>query len=131
MDRAGLVQATFDAWNRDDVEAWIATLSPDVVYHTSGVFPGLEPSYAGHDGIREFWRAMHEPWETLRIDVEDSASVGEEDVIVEFRFRATGAASGASVDLRFTNGARVRRGVVTELFAARTHEDALAKLGAG
>ena len=130
VDPDELVRVTVDAWNRNDVEAWIPTLDPGVTYHVSGVFPGLQPSYTGHDGIREFWRTMHEPWEELRIDLDHVEQLGADALVVEFRFRAKGAESGASVDLRFSNSARIRDGLVTELFAAPTSEEALAKLRA-
>ena len=125
-----LVRATIDAWNHDDVDAWIETLHPDVIYHTSGTFPGLQRSYFGHEGVREFWLAMHEPWETLRVDLDRVEQVDDQILVVEFRFRGTGAGSGAAVDLQFSNAARISNGLVAELFAASTSEDALAWLRA-
>ena len=128
MQAQQLIKAAIDAWNRDDLDAWLATLDPGVVYHTSGVFMGLRPSYVGHDSIREFWAAMHEPWETLRLDVRRIEQVGDDGYIVEFEFRGTGAESGASVDLRFSNAGRIRDGLAVEIFAASTYDEALTRL---
>lgn len=130
MDIDEVVRRTLEAWNHDDVDAWLATLGPDAVYHTSGVFPGLEPSYFGHDGCREFWRAMHEPWESLRLDLERVDAVDAGRAVIEFRFRGVGAESGAAVDLRFSNAARMGNGLVLEIFAARSSDEALARLEA-
>lgn len=130
MEPDDLVRATIEAWNHNDVEGWIETLDPGVIYHVSGVFPGLQEEYSGHEGIREFWRTMHEPWEELRIELDRVEQLGEEALLVEFRFRARGAGSGASVDLPFSNSARIRDGRVSELFAAPSPEEALARLRA-
>jgi ketosteroid isomerase-like protein len=123
-----LVRAAVEAWNGDDVEAWTELLQPDVIYRTSGAFPGLRAAYTGHEGMYEFWHAMHEPWEVLRVDLDRLREVDEHNFVVEFRFRATGAESGASVDLCFTNAFRIRDGLVAEILAARTYEDALDRI---
>jgi ketosteroid isomerase-like protein len=125
-----LAKRSFDAWNRDDVEAWLPTLSPDVVYHVSGIFPGLETVYVGHDGIRDFWRAMHEPWEELRLEFEKLVSLDDGHVVAAFRFRAVGAGSGAPVDLTFSNAVRIEDGLIAELFAGRTHNEAVQRMRA-
>jgi ketosteroid isomerase-like protein len=123
-----LAKRSFDAWNRDDVEAWLPTLSPDVVYNVSGIFPGLETVYVGHDGIRAFWRAMHEPWEELRLELEELVSLDDAHVVADFRFRAVGAGSGAPVDLTFSNAVRLEDGLIAELFAGRTHDEAVRRM---
>ena len=128
LDLQQLLDGSAEAWNADDLEAWIELLHPDVVYNTSGVFPGLKPHYVGHDGAREFWRDMHEPWERLRIDLERIVELDEVRGVIEFRFRAVGAESGAEVDLRFSNAAMLRDGLLAEIFAAPTLEDARARV---
>ena len=128
LDHQQLVETALEAWRDNDLDAWLETLHPDIVYHTSGVFPGLQQTYSGYDGIRQFWRDMHEPWEELRPDLERIVELDDERVVVEFRFRAIGAESGARVDLRFCNAGRVRDGLTLELFAARTFEEAVARL---
>jgi ketosteroid isomerase-like protein len=124
-----LVEASFEAWNGDDVEAWLPSLSPEIVYRSSGIFPGLEPAYVGHDGIRDFWRAMHEPWKSLRLELEQVTVFDDSRAVADFRFRAIGAESGAAVDLTFSNAARFEEGLIAELLAAPTHADAVRRLG--
>jgi len=118
-----LTEATFAAWNADDLPAWLDTLAPTGEYYTSGVFPGLQPVYQGEAELADFWRAMHEPWETLRVDLVRYAE-GDDWTVVEFRFRATGAESRASVDMLFCNAARISGGRATRIFARRTFEEA-------
>jgi ketosteroid isomerase-like protein len=87
-----------------------------------GHFP-TSPVYRGHARAAKFWRQLREPWEVFRIDVDQ---IEEEDdfVAAAIRFRATGADSGAEVDMTFGSGIRVRDGLATELVNARTVEEA-------
>jgi ketosteroid isomerase-like protein len=113
----------YDAWNRDDCEAWLEYLAPDVVISTSGVFPDLSAEYCGHGEATRFWRQLHAPWEVFRIDVEHV----EDDADCAFaaiRFRGRGVDSGIEVDMRFGMGIRVRDGLATHLVNRRTVDEA-------
>ena len=118
-----LLLAGFDAWNRDDCQAWLDLLHPDVQISTSGVFPDLSAEYRGHGEATRFWRQLHAPWETFRIDVEHVED-DEDLALAAIRFRAKGADSGIEVDMRFGTGIRVRDGLATEEVNRRTLEEA-------
>ena len=122
-----LLLAGYEAWNRDDCDAWLELLHPDVQIRTSGVFPDLAPDYRGHGLAARFWRQMHEPWEFFRIDVE---RVEEESdcAFAAVRFRARGIDSGVDVDMRFGMAMRVRDGLAIELVNRRTLDEARAAL---
>jgi ketosteroid isomerase-like protein len=117
-----LLLAGYEAWNRDDCDAWVELLDPDIEIRTSGVFPDLAPVYPGHERAAKFWRQLREPWETFRIDVERMDEEGD-CVTAAIRFRAIGIDSGVEVDMRFGNGIRVRDGLATELVNGRTSEE--------
>jgi ketosteroid isomerase-like protein len=122
-----LLRAGYEAWNRDDCNAWLELLDPEIEIRTSGVFPDLAPVYNGRERARKFWRQMREPWENFRIDVLEMEE--ESDVVAAaIRFRARGIDSGVEVDMRFGNGIRVRDGVATVLVNRRTLEEALEAL---
>jgi quercetin dioxygenase-like cupin family protein/ketosteroid isomerase-like protein len=118
-----LVLAGYEAWNHDDVDAWLETLHPDVEFRTSGLFPDFDPVYRGHEGVSEFWRRMHEPWEKFRIDIEEIDEQGD-CFVLKLRFRGTGVDSGVEVDMRLGNAIRVRDGLVGEVVSQRTAEEA-------
>ena len=118
-----LILAAYDAWNRRDLDAWLAACDPDVVIDLPGLFPDFEPEYRGHDGLRRFWEQLHEPWESFRIDVESLE--GDGDLFVaDIRFRAKGAGSGANADMRYGQGFRLRDGRATLIVARGTPEEA-------
>jgi ketosteroid isomerase-like protein len=118
-----LVLAGYEAWNRDNVDAWLETLHPDVELHTSGLFPDFDSVYCGQEGLAEFWRRMHEPWEVFRIDIEQIDEEGD-CFAVAVRFRAKGVDSGVEVDMRFGHALRMRDGLLVEIVSRRTAEEA-------
>jgi ketosteroid isomerase-like protein len=122
-----LLRAAYEAWNRDDCDAWLRMLHPDIEIHTSGAFPDLSPVYRGRERAKKFWEQMHEPWEDLRIEVERLEETAD-SVVGTIRFRATGVDSGVEVDMRFASAIRVRDAIATELVNGRTAEDALSEL---
>jgi ketosteroid isomerase-like protein len=119
-----LLLAGYDAWNRDDCDAWLALLAPDVTISTSGVFPDLSAEYCGHGEAIRFWRQMHAPWEVFRIDVEH-VEEDAEHAFAAIRFRGKGIDSGIEVDMRFGMAIRVRDdGLATHLLNRRTLDEA-------
>jgi ketosteroid isomerase-like protein len=123
----GLVEASTEEWNKSNLTGWLATFDPTIELRSSQAFPGLQPVYHGHDGLAEFWHAIHEPWETLRFDLQRFAE-GDDWTVGEFRFRATGASSGAQVDMLFCNASRIRDGRFVEIVARRTFDEAVNSL---
>ena len=85
-----LAQAGFKAWSTGDVEAALEYMHPELVYVTTGIFPGLRSVYSGHDGFREVWKEFMEPWETLDLEIEELVELDARSLLMEVRFRATG-----------------------------------------
>jgi len=57
------IRAGFAAWGRGDIEATLARLHPEIEFVSSGVFPGVEPEYHGHEGFSRFWHDFRDMWE--------------------------------------------------------------------
>ena len=89
QENVEIVRTAFAAWNRGDLDAWLETFHPEAEWHASGAFLGLETAYYGRDGLRSFWQQFRAGWEEIFLDVEEFIDRGEQ-VIVLFRFRATG-----------------------------------------
>lgn len=122
-----LVEASTDAWNSANLTGWLETFDPAIEFRSSAAFPGLRSVYRGHDGLIAFWHAIHEPWDTLRFDLQRFAE-GDDWTVGEFRFRATGASSGAQVEMLFCNASRIRNGRFVELIARRDFDEAVCAL---
>ena len=95
-NRLALVERGIACWNAGDYEAALEDMEPDVEWHTSGEIPGFDPVYRGHDGVRSFWRAWTEMWESMTADVEQVFD-GDPGILVHARFRARGR-DGVEVD---------------------------------
>jgi ketosteroid isomerase-like protein len=77
QENVDMVQRAFEAWNRGDIEGYVAHLSSDV----EGVPVGaaLEGKVCrGHDDVRAWWHAQSEVWETFLLCAEGFEQVGAE-----------------------------------------------------
>ena len=121
-----LVRA-FEAWNRDDMDAMLALVDPDFEYVPTGMFPGMEPVYRGHDGFLAFWDDFREVWESLQIEVEEVRDLGEQ-VVARLRFEGRGRA-GLDVRRQFGNLWTFRNGLAVHVQAYADWPEALQAAG--
>ena len=71
------------------MEAMLASFHPDVEYMTTGVFPGLDPVYRGHEGFKKFWGEFRETFESLSAEVQELRDCGKR-VLLLLTFNARG-----------------------------------------
>jgi ketosteroid isomerase-like protein len=71
---------TLDAFNRGDVDAFVAFLSPDVVWEENPELPGLRDVYHGRAEVREWMVAILEVFENLHVDVAELTELGDDRV---------------------------------------------------
>jgi ketosteroid isomerase-like protein len=109
QENVELVRRAIEAWNRGDLDAIVATLHPDVEYVTTGLFPGLDPAYHGHDGFRRFWQDFRETWESLSIEIHELRDAGER-VLLLCTFNARGR-DGLEVRRQVASVATIRDGL--------------------
>ena len=116
----------YAAWNRGDLEGFVAFAAPDIVIRPSGAFPDLPAEYRGHTGVRDFWRDVRSPWRELLVHVEE---VEEHDdlAFVTFRFRASGR-DGMAVNARFFQVGKIGEGAARRIEAFIDEDKARARL---
>lgn len=93
-----LVRTAFEDWNRNDWEAVLQYVDPDVEWRTNMPLLDLPQVSRGHDGVRAFWEGWTSSWTNIRVDAENFIPVGDE-LLVLARWQATGHA-GIEVDQR-------------------------------
>jgi ketosteroid isomerase-like protein len=113
----------YDAWNRDDLDAYLDLLHPEVHISTAGMFPDLALEYSGRQQAAKFWRQMHEPWERFRIEVEHVEDDGPW-AIASIRFTGCGVDSGVEVEMRFGMAMRAQDGLGIQFLNRRTFDEA-------
>ena len=124
-------QRAIEAWNADDLDAFLAVLDADVEWHPA-IQPGLEgraTTYRGHDGARTIWgQDRGEAWERLTNRPHEFRDVGESVLVLghlDLIARATGIEFSQEVgevfDFRGRKIIRIRDFL--------THVEALAAIG--
>ena len=110
-----------------DPEAMLGASHPDFEMHLVGV--GGEPVYyAGHRGIREFFRDVAESWESFRFDATDLRDLGDL-VLVLGQVRGRGRVSGVEVDDQWGWIVELREGRAARLRGFLDHREALEAAG--
>jgi len=117
----------YEAWNAGDVDAMLAMFDPNLEYVSSGVFPGLEPVYRGHEGWLRFWREFRGTWDSLNIEVDELRDLGDR-VVALLAFDATGR-DGIRVRRPLANVWTFRSARVTRLEAFGSPAEALEAVG--
>ena len=64
------------AFNRGDVEAWLATIHPDVTF--APISASIEGSYKGHDGLRRWFADNRESFESFQVRHSDVRDLGDD-----------------------------------------------------
>jgi ketosteroid isomerase-like protein len=122
-----ITRAAVDAFNRRDVDGWLAHLDSDIVWYAFPDEPEPGP-FRGHEAVR----AMAARWMDLladfRIEVKEYIDAGEY-VVMPARMLGRVPDSDADVteDEVYIN--RCRNGKIVEVRECRTREEALEAVG--
>ena len=116
-----VVRRGIAAWSSGDDEAALQDIDPEIVWQLPGIFPGFESEYRGHAGVRRFWKAFREPWESIAIEPQEVTELDQGRVLVRFRFHGTGRGSGVKTTLDFALLSTMRNAKVArfQFFADR------------
>ena len=127
QENVEIARRAYDAWNRDDLDAFLAELDPEVVWHTAieGTAEGDDMGYRGHDGARQIWKDYRgevfsriESWETELLDLGDS-------VLRRGHIKVTGRTSGVEMESEFAQHVVMRDGLIVSSRDYLSHAEAL------
>jgi ketosteroid isomerase-like protein len=122
-----LTERGYRAWNEEDLDGLLAICHPEVEYHTSGVFPGLEPVYKGREGFGRWWADFRGPWKQIKVIPERIVErPGGVNVLV--RFEGTGR-QGIVTTMHFINTTEIRDGLAYRFDSQPPTDQALRELG--
>ena len=124
-----LAHQACDAFNRRDLDAFLALCDPDVEFISyMAQVEGGEP-YRGHDGVREWWESFHAVFPDFRVEIEQARDLGGGRLFSRWRTHARGVESGALTDQTVWQVARQRHGTVIEWRMFGSEEEALEAAG--
>jgi ketosteroid isomerase-like protein len=106
-----LLHQTFDAFNRRDLDAFLALCDPDVEFISYLMqVEGGEP-YRGHGGVRSWWERLLAVYPDFRAEIEVVRDLGDM-TIARVRGHGRGVESDAPIHQSIWQVARVRHGKV-------------------
>jgi ketosteroid isomerase-like protein len=109
------VKRFLDAYNRQDVEAMLEELDPEVEYHPAlPILLGGEATlYRGHEGVRRLFREIYDAFDEIHVEYSEFRDLGDRVVGIG-RVRMRGKGSGAETEaptgsvVEFKNGKGIR-----------------------
>src|SRR5205814_9190556 len=96
QENVEVVQAVFEAWQRDDFDAFLSVIHPNIEWHAvlQRLVEGPEGLYRGHDGMRRFWSDYRTELSHMQLEAQGLRDVGDDRVLLLVRFQRRAAASG-------------------------------------
>jgi ketosteroid isomerase-like protein len=65
-----------DAWNRSDLDGWLAGIAPEAELHTTARFPD-RGVYRGRAGLERYWEEVREDIEEPSLSVSDMRAIDD------------------------------------------------------
>jgi len=125
------VQRAVEAWNADDLDAFLAELDADVEWQPA-IEPGLEgkaTTYRGHDGARKIWRQDRgEAWERLTNRPQEFRDLGD-SVLALGHIALTARATGIEFSQEVGEVFDLRAGKIVRIRDFLNHADAIEAAG--
>ena len=123
-ENVALSRAATEAFQRGDVEAFLATLDPEVKIFSTPELPN-PGSFSGRDGWIEWTSEWFEAWDGFEVEIEEYEAVGEHHVLMTARQRAKGVGSGVPVEMRVLYMTEYRDGLAIRFHLYANREQAL------
>ena len=121
-----LARRAYEALQRDDIEAFLAFVHPEVEWHS--LVLEVEGVRHGHEGVRGWWRGLRGAFPEWNPSVVNVRSHGNR-VVIHAHATGSGAASGVGIDNDFWQVAEIRDGLIVRYRAVRTEREALEAAG--
>jgi uncharacterized protein len=96
--RRQLLESSYAALARGDLEAALRYVDPEAEIATSGAFLDQGVVYRGHEGAREFFAMVDEAFDELAYELLELEEVDDDRVLAIVRLRGRGKGSGLEVD---------------------------------
>ncbi|HVE67012.1 MAG TPA: nuclear transport factor 2 family protein [Solirubrobacteraceae bacterium] len=125
-----IVREFIDAFNRGDVEGFVAYTAEDVEMVEAPEYPGATSRH-GHAGVRETLASWSQVWGRLTTTMDEMIEVDEERVLTLGRQRARGGSGGVEIEAFVAALYRIREGRVVSMHFFLDEAQARAAAGLG
>ena len=129
MSHEETIHVAYEAWSRRDVDALLEVVHPDAEARPIlGANIGVSV-YRGREGLREWFRDLHQEWEAFETRVTRIDDRGER-ALCTIDIHARGRASGVVIDSELYHLLELRDGMILRLEAFRDKDAAMQALEA-
>ena len=112
-----LARRAFEAIGTDGLAAALDFLDPEIEFEPPREALEQRGTFRGHAAVRDRWDVLLEPFDDIRMEVDEVIEADDETVLVVFRIHARGKASGAPVEMRLAHLVTVREGKAVRMRA--------------
>ena len=126
QENVEIVRATFEAFRRRDLDAFLRCFDPNVEYRS--LVLELEGSYHGHEGMRSWWDSVLAVFPDWNPQLADTRDLGQH-VLSRVRAEGHGTGSGISLERDIWHLAEIRDGRMESSAFFRTEHEALEAAG--
>jgi ketosteroid isomerase-like protein len=118
----------YDAFNRRDLDAFLALMDPEVEFTTR--FAQMEggPQYRGHDGVRQWWEDLLAIFPDFSVEVLEVRDLGDL-AVATLRVRGHGVDSDVPFEETLWGAGAFRHGNAVWWQTCRTEAEALEAAG--
>ena len=118
------VHTAYEAWSRRDIDALLEVVHPEAEARPIlGANIGVSV-YRGEDGMREWFRDLHQEWDQFQTRVVE-IEASDERALLTVEIHARGRASGAVIEGDLYHLVEVRDGLIVRLEAFRDRDTAV------
>lgn len=111
QEAVDLLRRAVDAFNRRDLDAFLALCDPDVEFISYLMQVEGGGPYHGHDGVRSWWERLLAVYPDFRVEIESARDLGNR-TMARMRAHGRGVESDAPIDQTLWQVAEYRRGKV-------------------
>jgi ketosteroid isomerase-like protein len=128
-ENVDLIRASIEAFNRNDPEAALAALHPEVEWQTLDLMPDAGV-YRGHEGVRGFFQMWGDTFQGFQLHLEACVPLDQDQVMATLRVSGEGAGSGAGVESpAFFQVLEIHDGQIVHARMFQTEDEALEAAG--
>jgi hypothetical protein len=120
-----IVRRAYEAFNRGDLDASVADLTPDSQYIASGAIPGAAGVYRGPEGFKRFISWLWDEFDDARVEVHELIEA-DDQVLASVTNRGRGKQSGAEASWSVWQLWTLRDGKLVRGEGFTSREEALA-----
>jgi ketosteroid isomerase-like protein len=124
-----VVSEMVDAFERRDLDGYLARISSGVEWDVSEGFLGVQDVYRGWTGVRKWWNDFLEAWESFDAEIDEIAEGQAGAVFVGINGKGRGSASGVETEHHFLFVIWVADHEVARLRMFQSRDEALEAAG--